>query len=214
MGGSFLDYYKRVFGTFGRELWATWRTEAWPTVLISLATYALTRHEDLNAWKTFLYTAEASGLYLGGWGIYHLIRAPWKLALKSPAVPNIGFKAEAIQLSEAISSFAYERSGGQPVSSASNRIGVSAEEMMAQISAYNDWAYRFKKYEEETLGIYGCTFARRVQYVVEKLEKIGLRDSEMDTVWTDPKQSANLKAIGVRLGLLADQLQDLEIDKL
>ena len=76
---DFCSYYRRVFGELRSELWSTWRTEAWPTVLIAAIVFALSYKQDANAKAVFAYMAESCGIYLIGWGLYHLIRAPWKL---------------------------------------------------------------------------------------------------------------------------------------
>lgn len=111
---SFLRYYRAFLVEFGAQVWGSFLSELASTMALAIIVYALSYHHDTSASTALVLTAKACAVYLVGLVIYHLLRTPWKLAIKTPAVPPMSIKAEVIQLSETILDFVYERTAGAP----------------------------------------------------------------------------------------------------
>ena len=227
---SFSAYYGLLFREFGRELWGTWRTEAWPSVLIAAAIYAITRHEDLNAWKTFLFTAEAACLYLGGWGIYHLVRAPWKLSREIAPIVQIdeaaALKEKCLSLSKSILEFAYEcRPHHELPDPQPETYDVSVWQAKAERDKIRQ--AQAEIYDQELLEMYEYRFKRDVTTAIAALKERNLTDPELEEYSRDLMGDVNygplriifpkheyLRQIGRRIGELADGIETKSLTKL
>jgi hypothetical protein len=76
---SFTFYYRCFFAEFAGNLWQSWRAEIWPAAVLAVLVFIVSYQHDPNASMAFTYTVEGCGIYLALWGVYHLIRTPWKL---------------------------------------------------------------------------------------------------------------------------------------
>lgn len=86
---SFVFYYRCFFAEFIGHLWQSWRVEIWPAAVIAILVFILSYQHDPNARMAFTYTVEACLVYLAGWGIYHLVRTPWKLNEHPPVFKEL-----------------------------------------------------------------------------------------------------------------------------
>jgi len=74
---KWFSYYWVLCTQFGAECYRTWRRELLVSLILSIITYAITRSEDAAAWKNFTVAVIATGLTLGAFALWHLIRIPW-----------------------------------------------------------------------------------------------------------------------------------------
>jgi hypothetical protein len=93
---SFAFYYRRFFAEFIGHLWQSWRAEVWPAVVVAILVFILSYRHDPNAKMAFIYTGEACFVYLAAWGIYHLVRTPWKLNEHPPVFKEPGKPASSL----------------------------------------------------------------------------------------------------------------------
>ncbi len=71
---KWFHYYWNLFGCFGRECYRTWRQELFASIVVFLFVALLT-----GGWKDFQTAIFATGLTLGCFAIWHLLRVPWLL---------------------------------------------------------------------------------------------------------------------------------------
>lgn len=222
MAESFADYYRRFFRVLGRELWTTWRTEAWPSVLLALATYFLTRGDDHNAWHTFVYAGVAAGLYWVAWGIYHLIRTPWKLSCEAQPIPVATVQQRVLQTSQTVMEFIFAREQSAPQLTTHvprfPGLGNDAEYIEAMERSGREFAAR-SAYEDSTLEIYDSRYRRDVLEAVALVKSQGIDCGELEEYVTGLQRESEptyagisippsdyIKRIGKQLGDAADKL--------
>ncbi|GGA80937.1 hypothetical protein GCM10011507_35190 [Edaphobacter acidisoli] len=98
---SSIAYMRQFFATFLHECYSTWRQELLASTLVSAATYVLMlRSHDPAAWGTFKVAIVASGIVLGGFAIWHLLRTPF--LLHNETVERLGQEAIAALESQKI----------------------------------------------------------------------------------------------------------------
>jgi hypothetical protein len=227
MGGSFFGYYRRLLRVFALELWATWRAEAWPAMLIAIVFFIRTRSEDFNAWKTLVYTVESAAIYLAGWGIYHLVRAPWKLDGERKPEPVVSIRQATIALSNQILEFVYSRLQTAPkITTPEPRFPAlgGGTEWLQSMMEYAREQRTIATYERDTLGLYDVRYKRPVAETVTSLKSVGLDTSGLEQCTGDlsnesePEHAVGprvsipihecIKAVGINLGILADQIEE------
>jgi hypothetical protein len=199
---GFFRYYKTLFRELFTQVWSAWRSEVWPAVVVALLVFALSYRRDPNAKAALVYTVKACALYVGAWAVYHLVRTPWRLSLREPERPEVRSpKQEVLSVSSSVLDFIYERSKSQPTTQNS----VSSDSLLRMMETHARHA-KVKGYHQETLEIYKYKFSRSVLSAVQILEKAGLRDEAMATVWKTPADVNDVKRVGQRLGDMADQM--------
>jgi hypothetical protein len=79
-----LWYYVRFTVRFGLEWYRSARTEVFSTLGIAVITFVLSKQSDTHAADALLVTAKACGIWLVGFGFWHLVRVPWLLYKERP----------------------------------------------------------------------------------------------------------------------------------
>jgi hypothetical protein len=80
------NYLRQFFSIFLRECYRTWRQELLTSILVALASYILmVKRHDPTAWNNFKVALIASGIVLGGFAVWHLMRTPFLLHTETVA---------------------------------------------------------------------------------------------------------------------------------
>jgi hypothetical protein len=77
IGSNWYSYCWILSKKFGVECYETWRSELLASVLVLIATYGLTVHENPTAWRDFQTALLAVAITLGGFALWHIVRSPW-----------------------------------------------------------------------------------------------------------------------------------------
>ena len=218
---DFGSYYRDFGREFGVQCYESWKSELRSTVFIAAIAFFLDYKVNASAKAAFVLTTKACLIGLGFWAIFHLIRTPWRLARKRPAVPSISFKAEVIQLSRTILDFVYERIKNAPSVSIPDYVTEDGRLFLRDMRQHNREARALSTYEHETMEIYEYRYQRTVASVTAPLKRLGLDSSKLDEHVSgamgesDPDHTGiivptneRIKQIGRQLGILADQIKD------
>jgi hypothetical protein len=76
---DFLRYYGHLAARFFCEWYRARRYEVFSTLGIAVITFAITYQHDISARETLWVTVKACGIWLILFGLFHLIRTPWKV---------------------------------------------------------------------------------------------------------------------------------------
>ena len=123
----------------------------------------------------------AGWLYLtlfGIYGIYHVIRTPWKLSLEAPKMkdrPALSFGETVQSLAVEILDFIYARTKESPPAPGYTPISFGVDPMasMQEMGRTSAIQAACHKYEWDTLGIYKYKYSGRVEAVIETLPSTG-----------------------------------------
>jgi hypothetical protein len=218
---DFGSYYRDFGREFGVQCYESWKSELRSTVFIAAIAFFLDYKVDASAKAAFVLTTKACLIWLWILAVFHLIRTPWRLARKSPAVPNISFKAEVIRLSRTILDFVYERIKNAPSVSMPDYVTEDGRLFLRDMRQHDREARALSTYGHETLEIYEYKYQRTVASVTVSLKYLGLDSSKLDEYMSglmgesDPDHTGiiipineRIKQIGRQLGILADQIKD------
>jgi hypothetical protein len=118
-------------------------------------------------------------------------------------VPARNIKKKALQLSESLTNFVYDRLqnspggfGRRPTLADLRQIRTPLVEVMRQSL----------EYDGETLALYKKDLYPAVSDMRDELENRGLNDPELDALFTSPKTTQDMLRVADRIGMLAAKL--------
>lgn len=210
---SFWAYYRRFASTFAIEVLHTARAEVGSTVALALIVYVSTHRVDTSAWAALRLTLKSSLWLVGFWGIWHLVRTPWKLSLQvDNSEPSIDVEAD--RLSTEILDFIYERMRSEPAMPSMMEsylpIGQDSKEWWDAHKERQHKIELVKTYEQDTRGMFEYKFRKRTLRTLSCLRKLHIFSDPLEeylapfAAWLFP-YSTVIKYIGESVGRLGER---------
>jgi hypothetical protein len=128
-----------------------------------------------------------------------------ELALLRLTYPAEGVKKKALQLSESIADFIYERIRHlPPLPSVGNLISGTGS-VKEKVWGSPEWQ-KVEAYEKTTFAEYDTRFSKKVREIRDAMAGMGLVDEQLESLYQDPKESGYIRIIGERIGELAEKI--------
>lgn len=113
--------------------------------------------------------------------------------------PAAGLKRRALELSERLLDFIYDRIQNLPPLP---RVLITTFRNLDDTPEMQELA----KYEHNTMAVYNTRFAAKVKAIRDEFAAQGLIDEPLESLYDDVQESGYIRIIGERIGVLAEQI--------